>query len=273
MAEHTTTFDIGHMRCMVLQDGARLLDAASMLRRFPTAGEADYRQAYTALGLSLDAADDSRNMLLVRTGEHTVLIDAGEGGDLLARLAEAGITPEAITLVVITHTHGDHVLGLLDAEGRAAFPKAHYVITPDELAFWEARIAGDAAGQGAILDMMRAAGLRTIAMDEAIVPGITAYPLAGHTPGHIGVLLEAGDTRLLHLSDLLHSPMQFAHPEWCIRFDHDTEHAVHTRRAALAYAADTGTPTLLYHLAFPGIGRVQRSGEAFAWQPLPMPEP
>jgi glyoxylase-like metal-dependent hydrolase (beta-lactamase superfamily II) len=115
---------------------------------------------------------------------------------------------------------------------------------------------------------MRARGLRVITMDETILPGLTAVPIPGHTPGQIGLLFESDGQKLLHLVDLLHSPMQFAHPEWSAVFDADTRVSVPTRRHALGRAADDHLLTFFYHLDFPGLGRVQRAGQGFTWQPL-----
>ncbi|NJL57321.1 MBL fold metallo-hydrolase [bacterium] len=116
--------------------------------------------------------------------------------------------------------------------------------------------------------MMEERGLRLLAMDEAILPGLTALPTPGHTPGHIGLLFESAGERLLHLADLLHSPMQIVRPDWSAAFDADTSLSVPSREAALARAADTDALVMFYHLSFPGMGRVERHGTAFTWSPL-----
>lgn len=266
-------FNIGQINCIALLDDASVLGVDRFVKRFPDGSEAEYRRAYEAIGLWLDQADNSFNILLARIGNETVLVDAGEGGrpyggHLTESLRLVGLSPDAITLVVITHSHGDHVLGLLGDDNQPVFPNASYVISREEIAFWRDQIAGEAADHRAILEMIEARGLRLIEMDEQIVPGLAAVPLAGHTPGQIGVLLESDGERLLHLADLLHSPMQFAHPEWSPRFDVDTSVSVPTRRAALGRAADEEMLTLFYHLTFPGLGRVQRAADGFVWKPL-----
>lgn len=269
-------FSIGDIACNVVLDGASLLGRERILKRYPDATEAEYRKAYADIGLSLDEADTSFNILVAQIGGETVLVDSGEGGKpygghLLDSLQRAGIAPEAITLVVLTHSHGDHVLGLLSDSGAPVFPNARYVLSSVELAFWQQRIAGGLAEQQPILDMMQAQGLRLIDMAEAILPGLTAVPLPGHTPGQIGLLLESAGERLLHLADALHTPMQFAHPEWSPTFDADTSVSVPTRRAALQRAASENLLTLFYHLTFPGLGRVKDTPAGFRWQPLTVP--
>jgi glyoxylase-like metal-dependent hydrolase (beta-lactamase superfamily II) len=267
------SFKVGSIDCTVLLDGISLLGREGILKRYPDAGEDDYRRAYADVGLSLDEADSSFNVFAAQIGEETILVDTGEGGRpkgglLPESLRLAGVEPGAITLVVITHVHGDHILGLLTDDGKPAFPNATYVISKEEMAFWEARIADWAGDQRPIVDMIQAKGLRLIEMDEPILPGLTAVPIPGHTPGQIGLLIESGGEKFVHLADLLHTPIQFAHPEWSPTFDADTSLSVPTRRAALGRAADEDMLALFYHLTFPGLGRVMRAGEAFAWEPV-----
>ncbi len=97
---------------------------------------------------------------------------------------------------------------------------------------------------------------------------VTAVPLPGHIPGQIGVLIESGDEQLMHLADLLHSPMQFAHPMWSPSFDVDTSISVPTWRDTRLRAADECMLTLFYHLTFPGLGWVKHAATGFAWEPL-----
>lgn len=270
------SFEVGDARCTVLLDGASLTGRQGILKRYPDATEGDYERAYAEVGLSLDEADNSLNVLLVQTGGETVLLDTGEGdrpnrGYLPESLRLAGVAPEAITRVVVTHVHGDHTQGLLAPDGSPAFPNATYVISRPEMAFWEARIAAGAADQRPMIDMMARQGLRLIEMDGEIAPGLTAIPAPGHTPGHIAVLIESRGEKLIDLVDLLHSPMQFAHPEWSASFDADTGLSVPSRRALLGRAADENALALFYHLTFPGLGRVRRAGDAFTWEPLAAP--
>jgi glyoxylase-like metal-dependent hydrolase (beta-lactamase superfamily II) len=273
MTPQRYAFKVGTIDCWVLLDDYSVTGKERILRRFPDAAEADYRQAYAEIGLSLDEADDSLNVLLAKIGADMILVDTGQGGNphggyLVESMRLAGIAPEAVTQVVITHTHGDHVMGALTDDGQPVFPNATYIITREELQFWRERIEGEASAHRPILTMMEAKGLRVIAMDEQIAPGMTAVSLPGHTPGHIGLLLESGNDRLFHLADQLHSPMQFAHPEWSITFDVDTSVSVPVRRDALGRAADETLLTLFYHLTFPGLGWVKRAENGFSWEAL-----
>lgn len=131
-----------------------------------------------------------------------------------------------------------------------------------------ARACVDNPQHQAIITLLDSRGVQLIPMDAPILEGLRAVPLDGHTRGQIGLRLESGGETLLHMADVLHSPMQFAHPEWSASFDADTRVSVPTRRDALAWASDTQALTLFYHLTFPGLGRVTRAGDVFVWTPI-----
>ncbi len=258
-------FNLGKIECVVLSDGGGVIGAERMMKRFPNGDESAYRQAYAAIGLDFDQADSGMNILLTKIGGETVLIDAGQagrpnGGELLHNLRAAGIAPESVTLVVITHSHVDHVQGLIADDHTAVYPNARYVISRAEQAFWQRTL-----DENPVLPMLQERGLRVIDLNEAIIPGMTAVPLTGHTPGQIGVLIESDGEHLIHLADALHSPMQFAHPEWSPRFDADATASAITRRAALERCADHHFLTMFYHLTFPGVGTIRRSESGFVW--------
>ncbi|MAS37679.1 MAG: hypothetical protein CL610_27025 [Anaerolineaceae bacterium] len=279
MIANSYTFKVGAFDCTVVSDGVFLMGRDRFLRRYPDATEADYRQAFADIGLSFDEAASWFNVLVVKMGAHTVLVDAGEGGKphgglLLESLRLAQIEPEAITHVILTHSHGDHVLGLLNDDHQPVFPNATYVLSKPELPFWQAAMAAGADAQRPILDMIEQQGLRLIDMDEAsILPGLSARPIPGHTPGQIALLFESGDERLLHAADLLHSPIQFAHPQWSATYDADTRQSVPTRWQTLNWAADEGLLTLFYHLPFPGVGHVRQASQGFSWHPIRHEQP
>lgn len=263
-------FRLGNLECVVLLDGMSILGVEGMLKRYAAATEAEYRQAFEQMGLRLEEAQSSLNILVVKMGGQTLLVDAGQGGkgrggDLPAHLQQAGFAPEDITLVIVTHTHIDHIQGLVREDNSPVFPRATYIMAALED---QARRATGTPDQIAILEMMAHQGLRLIEMDEVIMPGLHALPIPGHTPGQIALLFESAGDRLLHMADLLHSPMQLRHPEWSPTFDADPELAARSRRAMLARAADENLRVIFYHLPFPGLGYIRRAAAGFGWEAL-----
>lgn len=264
---------IGDITYSIFLDGAEIISTERFLRRYPQATEADYRDAFAQIGQSLETADSSFNILLAHVDRDIVLVDAGEGGkpaggELIAQMHHAHISPESVTLIILTHSHGDHVMGLLTNAGKPTFPNARYVLSAKEYAYWQAKIDAGLDAHRPILEMMHKQGLRLIATNEVIINGVTAVPMPGHTPGQIGVLFESKGERLLHMADLLHSPIQFAHPEWSAKFDADISISVPTRQHLLTHVADAQLLTLFYHLTFPGLGYVTQTKTGFTWNPV-----
>jgi glyoxylase-like metal-dependent hydrolase (beta-lactamase superfamily II) len=261
-------FNLGTFACTVICDGEReLTDAMGFVNATRDEVLAEARAYTNATG---DPADRvSINILLLDTGRNRVLVDTGNGpgddpehGRLLDRLAEAGVEFGGIDTVVITHGHGDHINANTDGAGNPTFPNARYVISATEWQHWT-REPGETA-QKQLLSI--ADRFEQVAMDAEIVPGVRAVPAPGHTPGQIALLIESGDSRLLHVADAYHHPVELPRPEWYFSFDADPEATVSTRRALLDLAASQRLLVLPYHFAFPGLGRVVRDGDAWRWQ-------
>src|SRR5262249_37707320 len=102
-----------------------------------------------------------------------------------------------------------------------------------------------------------------------IVTGVRAIDTAGHTPGHISIEISAGSETVVVLGDALtHATVSFAHPEWTPAADHfDRNQAVRTRLRLLDQLAANKSRIIGYHLTFPGIGFVERSGSSYRFIP------
>jgi hypothetical protein len=86
--------------------------------------------------------------------------------------------------------------------------------------------------------------------------------------GQIALLVESKGEKLLHIADAAHSPAQLAHPDWAPSFDVDPQVSTATRKDLFERAADENMLMLAYHFAFPGLGHVEKSGDAFKWEPI-----
>ena len=206
----------------------------------------------------------SVNALLVRTGRRVLLIDTGLGpkahGSLVASLSEEGVSPKAVTDILITHSHGDHIGGLLDANGGLEFPKATIRMASAEWAWLQKN--GPAKTVEAI-----SSHVRTFEPGAQIAPGVTSVALAGHTPGHVGYEIVSGAARLLDIGDLAHSSIvSLQKPQWGVAFDNDGAVAKTTRLATLARLAKEQELVYSPHFPFPGVGHIVADGEGFAWK-------
>lgn len=257
-------FKLGKLSMSVLRDAAA--NAPNDAKVFGVdAGVAAVDEVLKAAGATPGQISLSVNVLLVRTPGHIVLVDTGYGaprGITLASLTKAGVAPAAITDVLISHGHGDHVGGLVDAAGKSVFPKAKVHMAADEwssikAAPANARLVAGIAGQ-----------VNAFAPGAAILPGIAAVDLHGHTPGHSGYQIASGTAKLLAIGDSAHSYIvSLARPDWVMGYDRDAVQGAASRRAVLTRLADGSETVFSPHFPYPGVGKVVRAGAGFAWQP------
>jgi glyoxylase-like metal-dependent hydrolase (beta-lactamase superfamily II) len=270
----TYRFTVGNFDCIVLKDGCSTID--NPLDRLPTAPPEELQAVMEAR--DIEQLVSCYNCLFVDTGEHKVLVDAGlgemgHGGHLFEGLEDNEIAQEDIDTLVITHFHGDHINGILDNHGNVSFPNARYVTWKTEWDYWtsdEKMAAMDEQWRermGARYDVMKH-DLVLMTGENEIVPGISAIALPGHTPGHMGLLVESDDDSLLDVVDAIHHLPQLANMDWAFKFDSSPKQASQTRKDILTRAAKENHLTLMYHFPFPGLGHVGIEGDEFAWTPM-----
>ena len=220
------------------------------------------------------------NCFVVHTAGKVVIIDSGcgkndmfEAGHLPMALNAAGVSPDAVDIVIMTHLHPDHDGGLATADGRPFFPNAELLVHQDEAKFW-LDTENPPAEMKPFFDGAKAAvepykdRLRTFAKGE-VAPGIEAEPLPGHTPGHTGFHINSGKDSLLMWSDIVHVPvLQARHPEVYVSFDIDPEQAKAHRKRLFDKAATDRLLIAGSHMDFPTLAHVERTSDgAYAFVP------
>ncbi|EFF89321.1 metallo-beta-lactamase [Streptomyces sp. e14] len=222
--------------------------------------------------------------LLIENGERAMLVDVGYGpftepvsmmehgmatmygGSLLDSLDRLGRGPHDIETVAITHLHIEH-LGWAahpaTGESEPAFAHAAYLVSQRE---WDDRRTTFGVTEEVAAALARR--VRTVADGDEVFPGVRAVALPGHTAGQMGYEVTSAGERLLAFADVLHSPVQVAHPDWAIVGESAAEESAGLRREVLGRLADEGTIGFGVHFADVPFGRVRRMGDSFAWEPL-----
>jgi glyoxylase-like metal-dependent hydrolase (beta-lactamase superfamily II) len=241
---------------------------------------AEVAQVLSSAGQPTDKLELSVQPLLVRTEERVMLFDTGAGGNfgpsagrLLQSMAETGFAPVTVTDIFISHSHGDHVGGLVDASGALNFPNAVIHISAPEWAYLKG-LTPEAAGKIGISNYAALIAAITpkvveFAPDSAVVPNVVkAVAIRGHTPGHSGYLITARRVSLLYVGDAVHHfVVSLRKPQWPIAFDGDHETAEASRSNLLGDLAKSGQLVYAVHFPFPGLGKIQRQGDGYAWIP------
>lgn len=254
------TFHSGAFEVTAIQDAPSTMRAGL----FPAIPETEFCKLAGA-----PLAPASVNVFLLKRDGKSILVDTGNGGErgtAIRKLRQLGIAPEMIDVILLTHMHGDHIGGLLNAAGGAAFPTAIVYVAEPERDYW---LSEEAGSGGALAGKVRTAygnRLKTFRFGEEPVPGIKALDASGHTPGH--TVFDTGE--LLIVGDLLHAAaIQFPHPEVSATYDMDPEKAARVRRHFYDQAAASAKPVAGMHLPCPGVGRIHREAARYVYAPEP----
>ena len=274
---------IGDIDVMVISDGVLPITAPTM------ATNADAHEFSTWLSdqfLPQEVIDWPLNVVVVRSGGRTILVDAGLGmefpdfpraGQTAHRLRAAGVEPSSITDVALTHLHMDHIGGLVSEGLRTQLrPDLRVHVAAAEAEFWEAPDFSQTHMPAPVPPALRSIAtqfhaeyrgtLRTFESEYEVAPGVLITRTGGHTPGHSIVRLASGDDRLTFAGDAIFQ-VGFENPEWQNGFEHDPEEATRVRIELLNELASTGEALVATHLPFPSVCRVAHAGNAFRCVP------
>lgn len=275
---------IGDIDAMVVSDGVLPLPTSTMATNADPADLADWLDH---MFMPPDAFDWPLNVMVARSGEQTILIDAGLGGQFPGfpraglfpqRLACAGIALESVTDVIITHMHMDHVGGLLvDDVKKRLRPDVRIHVAAAEVAFWTSPDFSQTVMPKPVPDVLRTTAtafyneyrdrLRLFDDKHQVAPGVTVRVTGGHTPGHSVVDLVSGGERLTFAGDAMF-PVGFDHPNWHNGFEHDPDVSAQVRIGLFRELAENRGLLVAAHLPFPSVGRIAVAGDAFRWVPV-----
>ncbi|MCY1664581.1 MBL fold metallo-hydrolase [Rhizobium sp. SL86] len=279
MPPPTDMFKVGEFEVLVVRDGARASGKPNEI--FGTNQSAETVGALLQENfLPADNFVNSFAPTLIKAGNEVVLFDTGFGaggrangmGRLQDGMKLAGYQPEDVTVVVLTHLHGDHIGGLMES-GKPAFPNARYVTGQAEYDFWTntARVGTPAEGghKAVLANVKPLADKMTFIGDGAsVVSGITSMAAFGHSPGHMIYNIESGGRRLILTADTAnHFVLSLQRPDWEVRFDMNKEMAAATRKKVFDMIATDKVAFVGYHMPFPAVGYVEKQETGYRFVP------
>jgi len=260
----------------------------------PAATQAQFEEARRAMPARFSADGKlimSFHSFVLKTGRHTIVVDTCCGKsrpgreqfdhgrqDWLGGLAALGVQPEAVTHVMCTHLHWDHVgwnTRRVDGQWVPTFANAQYIMAKREYDHWDAVYAKDQGQTGnvhalafgdSVQPIVRAERAVLVGDDFELDHGISFEPCHGHSPGHVVLNVASGGKKGVFIGDVVHHPMQLMFPELSTRADFDMDASRVTRKALIEKHAGTGNLVMPHHFAAPSCGMIERSGAGFRFE-------
>ena len=228
---------------------------------------------------------------LIEDRGRKILVDTGVGNDKprpaaphfdhlhtgwLNNLRQAGVQPEEIDFVLLTHLHVDHVGWNTRRENDhwvPTFPNARYLFSKEEYQFFKDPANNNGRNQTSFItredsiDPIVACGLadQIDVNGEEVLEGVSFHSTPGHTAHHASIVLRSGTEHLLFTGDVMHHPVQVSQPGWNAVFDANPQLAMASRQWALEYAARHDATVFTSHFPLTSVGRVGKDHETYRW--------
>jgi glyoxylase-like metal-dependent hydrolase (beta-lactamase superfamily II) len=286
-------YKLGSMEITVLSDGVAKVPVNEAF--IPNVKVDEVKAALAASFMDPNVFIGPYNPIVINTGSRMIVVDMGTGeanfkatngvaGQLLTNMAAAGIDPKAIDTVLISHYHGDHINGLLRADGSLTYPNAEVLVPAPEHKYWmddgersrapTQRISEIFTNARRVISGEVLKRLRTYEWDKEVLPGITAVGTPGHTPGHTSHIVSSGSKTVYVQADVTHAPFLFArHPGWHAFYDHEPVLAEATRRKVYDMLAAEKMTVQGFHYPFPSVAHVEKTANGYQeipilWNPI-----
>lgn len=205
--------------------------------------------------------------LLVKSGAEIALLDTSHPIAPGARrsstdqaLADSGLAPSDVDVVVVSHGHLDHV-GALTTNGHPSYHRARHYIHEEELLFWTSGDQADGATAAQLRPVVEAGLVQTVEGEREVLPGVRLLPTPGHTPGHLSVVIRSGRDRALYVGDALAHEVNVGEPDWNHFSDMSGDAAARSRRQLVARAAREGAMIVGSHMTTRGRAVVDQEGQ------------
>lgn len=252
----------------------------------------DVNKALEAAFMDKDMMAIPYTPIVVKNGSKFTVIDTGTGeanftnskgsaGQFQRNLAASGIDAKDISTVIISHYHGDHINGLLKADGSLAFPNAEILVPAAEHKYFmdDAEMNKQTSERmvGVFKNLRRVFGnaevakrVKTYDGGKEVVAGINAVSTPGHTPGHTSHVISLGGKSVFAQADVTNVPFLFArNPGWHLMFDQIPDMAEATRRKVYDMLAAERMTVQGFHYPFPAVAHVEKTATGYREVPVP----
>jgi glyoxylase-like metal-dependent hydrolase (beta-lactamase superfamily II) len=283
-------YNVGAAEITALYDG--IWEKVHDGKYFGNATVAETKQALAEVGLTTAFVPIPITVFAVKLNSKLILCDAGGGGQvqafnpdsvfvsgkMIANMKAAGIDPQAVETILVSHFHPDHIFGLLEKRTNApVFPNAEVIVPAAEYKWWtdpsvitrlpEARRPLARRIQ-AVIPHWR--NVLPVEGEDEVVPGISFVSAPGHTPGHTAFHLSSGNEQLMISNDAAYVPALCArHPKWHGAFDQNGPMAEASRRKLLDRVVADQMLICGSHFPWPGLAKITKDGGSYAYTTLP----